>query len=63
MEIPQTGGTFIRDPKTGELRRQAEHTVELAAEAATDDAAPPAAAEPQAASEAPADEPTRKKVK
>lgn len=60
MEIPQSGGTFIRDMKTGVLVRQADATAETAPEA------PPAAeaVEPASASpEIPADEAAKKKVK
>lgn len=59
MEIPQTGGTFIRNPNTGKLERQADHTAEVAPNAAP---APEDVDRPSEA-EAPADEPTRKKVK
>lgn len=54
MDIPQTGGTFIRDPNTGALIRQEDHTAEAAPDA------PGLPDKLEQSAEPPAEEPKRK---
>lgn len=58
MDMPQSGGSWTRDPKTGALRRTGEAAAETPADVVATDAAPPVdVALPADAADEPATDP------